>query len=194
VSHAVLGHSQADLDQMGFFEKLGVGIKGFGQTAAGIVTGHHFGAHAAHDTGTNDVKGYAGGIDDATPEATKAMTRMGDAATSALKDAHEQHSPSELFKRIAALAVEGYAIGTEDGADRIGGAMETTYMSPSSVPAIGGRNSTITVGDINLTVEVSSTGAADGQALGRGILAEIEDQIELTMLRVFERAAKARGG
>jgi hypothetical protein len=209
--HAVFGHDQAELDKMGFFERLGIGFSGAARTVAGMVTGHHFGhpdppkgldalhdvapkaPESFHDIGGNNVKGFVGGIEDATPDGIHAMIKFGNDTTGALMEAHEQHSPSELFNRIARLDVEGYALGTEEGARRVAEAMDATYEAPEQARAIatggGGVVLHIDANAINVTVE----GGGDGQEQGRLILRVLEDEFDGMLARTLERISRSRG-
>jgi len=141
--------------------------------------------------GANDVKGYAAGIEGATSAATKAMATMADATTTALKDAHEQHSPSELFRRIAGLDVEGYAQGIEDGGRRLSAAMDDTFVPPAGAPATTASSGPLSVVIEQILVQVE--GGGDAMEHGRLAVRGIEEELEPALIRLLERVAKRQG-
>lgn len=142
--------------------------------------------------GVNDTKGYAQGVESSTAIATGAMSSMADATTSALKDAHEQHSPSALFSRIAEMDAEGYAIGMEGSADRISDAIDSTFSQPSAAPAVTGSTGPMTVVIERIEVNIEGSGG-DPYEQGRLAARGMEDELELTLTRVVEGVVKRRG-
>jgi hypothetical protein len=138
-------------------------------------------AMALREAAAHDVAGYSKGIDDATPAATAAMSTLADKTTDALKTAHEQHSPSALFRRIAELDVAGYTEGA---------------MGQAFAPAVNagaGAAGAATLSIASIVVHVDGHGAG-GEDLGRRIATGIEDQLEVALLRFFERIARRKGG
>lgn len=145
-----------------------------------------------YDAAKNDTKGYVGGIKDGTPAAVDAMMSFGNDTVDTLKDAHEQHSPSALFGRIAEMDAEGYAIGIESSADRISDAIDSTFSPPRDAPAVTGSAGSMSVVIEHLEVNVEG-GGGDMYEQGRLAARGVEDEIELVLTRALESVAKRRG-
>jgi hypothetical protein len=119
------------------------------------------------------------------------MSTLADKTTDALKTAHEQHSPSALFRRIAELDVAGYTEGVRGGAGDVEDAMGQAFAP--AVNAGAGAAGAATLSIDSIVVNVDGHGAG-GEDLGRRIATGIEDQLEVALLRFFERIARRKGG
>jgi|SRR6185312_7515688 len=194
VYRGIYGHTHSELKAMPWWDRLGASISGPAKLIAGVVTGHHFDQPAKGDVtkaGANDVAGYSKGIQDATPGAAGAMTALADKTTDALKTAHEQHSPSALFRRIGELDVAGYTEGVRGGSGDVEAAMEHTF-APAVNAGAGGAGGGPMLSIDSIVVQVEGQGA--GQDLGERIAAALEDQLEVMFIRLLERIAARKGG
>lgn len=188
----------------GFFDKVVANLKApFLAADSGLEKPHDSSAQlpyglpakyyaATKNAGANDVKGYAQGVESSTAIATGAMSSMADATTDALKDAHQQKSPSRLFAGIGEMDAEGYAMGIEGSADRISDAIDSTFSQPSASPAVTGSAGQMTVVIERIEVNIEGSGG-DPYEQGRLAARGMEDELELTLTRVLEAAARRRG-
>lgn len=184
----------------GFFDKLVANIKApFLASESGAEHAHDssaalpYGLPAKYyEAAKNDTKGFVGGVKDGTPTAVDAMMSFGNDTADALKDAHQQHSPSALFRGIAEMDAEGYAIGMEGSADRISDAIDSTFSQPSAAPAVTGSTGPMTVVIERIEVNIEGSGG-DPYEQGRLAARGMEDELELTLARALEGVAKRRG-
>lgn len=145
----------------------------------------------ATKVGNNDVQGYITGVQSKTGDAAAAMTTLADATTDAMKDAHQQHSPSELFAQIAELDAAGYIQGLERSGDDVRQAVED-LAPPEAAAAAGGGGAGFAIGEININVNVDG-GGKDAYETGRLAARGAEDEMELVFLRILEKVNKRQG-
>lgn len=143
--------------------------------------------------GQNDMAGYSEGVLAGAPGAVRAMSTVADATVDALKTAHEQHSPSALFREIGELDMAGYVQGITGRQGDLEDVAESFDLASAAARGGGGGGTpSIVVEGIYVTVE----GAAGGDSYehGRLIARGMEDEVELMFLRIMERIAKRKGG
>ena len=139
-----------------------------------------------HTSGKAAGEGYAQGMNEAGAGVTDAAMSMGESSHESLMSSIDAHSPSRLFAKAGGFAAEGYALGIEAGADRIGDAMDSTFRVPAdsfgTAAASGIRSSqvTITIGDIIVQGgnTAPETVSAIREELRRSLRADFVDLLE----------------
>lgn len=158
-----------------------------------------FRRNEAEQFGKSDAAGYAKGVKSGTPTAVQAIKGMGDETTKALKDQHEQHSPSRLFARIAGFDVEGYITGLEANAAKIANATEQTFTTKvtGQTPGPGGGGPIQVT--LNVTTNVSMAGGAQGsvqeigEMVAQSVAAQVEQILPGKLQSAFEKMAVEAG-
>jgi len=149
---------------------------------------------AMYGAGANLVQGLVDGITGNSPAVGTAVKGVGDTAISAMKGKLDSHSPSRVFADMGEDTVYGYYGGVDKAANdnfvgdtlaggAIGGAMDVA-TGPGAAAGGGGAGGGIRIE--NLIVQVVATpgmglgeAEAQGHAIGRGIRAELVDELEL---------------
>lgn len=143
--------------------------------------------------GVNDMSGYTEGVLAGAPAAVGAMSTVADATVDALKEAHQQHSPSALFRDIGENDVAGYIQGVTGREGDLSDLSDSFDLATAAAGGGGGGGGpTVVIEGISVTVQGGTGG--DGYEHGRLIARGMEDEMELLFLRVLERIAKRKGG
>lgn len=137
------------------------------------------------EVGGNIISGLVNGILGAGPAVLKALGGVVQGAVDGAKKLLGIASPSKVFAEIGGFTAEGMAVGVEDGAANVQGALET-MVSPPEVKAASAETGSRGGGGANLSGAVFNFYGVDGAEDARA-------KFEETLLRVLEGDAAKLG-
>jgi tape measure domain-containing protein len=130
------------------------------------------------DLGRQAAEGFVAGLSSGGPASDAAGRALAQSAVTGARETLEIHSPSRVFAQMGAHTATGYAGGVEENAWRaeaaVAGMLEPPRISgfgASSFAGAAGQGSSVTVGDIHVTVGPGSE--ANGEAIAATIKREL---------------------
>jgi len=134
---------------------------------------------------TDMVDGFIAGLDAQWGRVTARVTELSDGVVNTVRGVFDMHSPSRVMMELGAYTAEGFAMGVDGGAGRVGRSMGD--MASGGADAAAGAMGSGSGGvQIQLQVMVQATPGADpeetGHGIGRGIVAELAGVFELLNL------------
>ena len=134
------------------------------------------------------VEGFALGLSEGWGAVKGAVDELGNSTVNWFKEKLGIASPSTVFARLGEYTGEGFAVGLDRSADRVGDATQrllTDGMAPgpaSQALAARGADSSAPAGGYTFHFNITGSNA-------REIGDEIEERVERIMARTFDRAA-----
>lgn len=146
--------------------------------------------------GKGAADGLAGGMEASEPKVAAAGGDMAEAAPRAAKHKLKQHSPSRVFEEIGMQTAEGFAVGLEGGAGRVGDAMDSTINIPSrGMGASAGERGR---GSVSVTVaegafQISVTGHGDKREMASAVREELQRSLTPMFIDALENGQDEAG-